>query len=406
MMLEQIDQEMRKRHVQAIIVFGETTLADPNFTYVAGRTLARGGVYVKRVGQKPILVTSNLDIGTARKSGRVERIETFTQWGLEKLSARFGRTEALPRLLDEILRKKRVKGRVVLCGRNDLASGTYLIDRLRRLGVRVSGESSPTILEAARETKDRKEIEEIRSVGKKTARVVTAISDTLKSMKRKRGHLAIGKRCATVGAVKNLVSSNLAAEGLTAPEGTIFAVGVSSADPHNSGISTDEIREGKLIVFDIFPQADSGYWFDLTRTFTVGRASSKDRRLYEAVYEAQTECLGFIKAGVTGEAAMSKACDVIERRGYRTIRDAYQGKATNIYSGFIHSLGHGVGLTIGERPYLSFLSKEPLKSGQVVTVEPGVYLPGYGGARVEDTVLITSKGIDNLTSVDKEFELS
>jgi Xaa-Pro aminopeptidase len=218
--------------------------------------------------------------------------------------------------------------------------------------------------------------------------------------------LAIGKRRATVGAVKALILSNLAAEGLTAPEGTIFAVGPSSADPHNSGIRTDEIKEGKLIVFDIFPQAESGYWFDLTRTFIVGRASLKDRRLYEAVHEAQTECLDFMRAGTTGEAAMSKACDVIERRGYRTIRDIYQRKATNISSGFIHSLGHGVGLTIGERPYLSFLSKEPLKSGQIVTVEPGIYLPRYGGVRIEDTVLITSKGIDNLTSVDKEFELT
>ena len=73
--------------------------------------------------------------------------------------------------------------------------------------------------------------------------------------------------------------------------------------------------------------------------------------------------------------------------------------------GFIHSLGHGVGLTIGERPYLSLQSTDPLKSGNVVTVEPGVYLPKFGGVRIEDTVQITAKGYENLSETRKEFEL-
>jgi len=78
---------------------------------------------------------------------------------------------------------------------------------------------------------------------------------------------------------------------------------------------------------------------------------------------------------------MDRACRVIEQRGYRTVREIFQGKAKGIPSGFTHSLGHGVGLTIGERPYLTFLSKDPLRKSQVVTVEPGVYLPRYGGVR-------------------------
>jgi Xaa-Pro aminopeptidase len=97
---------------------------------------------------------------------------------------------------------------------------------------------------------------------------------------------------------------------------------------------------------------------------------------------------------------------MIEQAGYRTVREIYKGKSKSLASGFSHSLGHGVGLTIGERPFLSFLSKDLLKSGQVVTVEPGVYLPRYGGVRIEDTVVITPQGIDNLASVDKELELS
>jgi len=128
--------------------------------------------------------------------------------------------------------------------------------------------------------------------------------------------------------------------------------------------------------------------------------------MYETVQQAQGDALDYLRAGVTGEASMNRACDVIEHAGFQTVRRIYSGKEKRITSGFIHSLGHGVGLTIGERPYLSFNSRAPLKEGEVVTVEPGVYLPGYGGVRIEDTVLIKSKGIENLTPVEKEIELA
>lgn len=406
-MFNQLDGEMQRRGVQAIVAFGATTLADPDLTYVVGGQLARGGIYFKRAGSSPLLLVSNLDLGSARKAGGVRRIQTFSQWGIEKLAAKYGgRDKALPRLIANVLKKERVKRKVVLAGRNDLASGTDLVGRLKRLGVKVIGEQSPTILEVARETKTQHEMDELRHVGRKTSSVVNAVFETLRNLKRKRGHLQLGKERATVGSVKRLISVKLAEEGVTAPEGTIFAIGPSGADPHNSGIPSQEIKEGKLIVFDIFPQAESGYWCDLTRTFVVGRADAKSRRLYDTVFEAQSECLGMLRQGTTGEEAMLKACEVIERRGYRTIREIFQGKAKSIPSGFNHSLGHGVGLTIGERPYLGFLSKEPLKKRQVVTVEPGIYFPGYGGVRIEDTVAITSRGVDPLAHVEKELELA
>ncbi len=406
-MIEQLDAEMRERKIHAVVVLGDTTLADPDLTYVVGGNLPRGGVFIKRIERDPLLVVSSLDIGTARKLGRVKRIQTFTDWGLEKLAKKHGgREKAFSHLLSVILKKERVKGNVALYGRNDLASGINLADHLRKLGVKVTGERSPTILEAARETKSHQEIEELRRVGRKTAKVVTEAFETLRNMKRKRGHLQLGRRRATIGLVKSLISSKLAGEDLIAPEGTIFAMGASSADPHNMGVRGQEIKERRLIVFDIFPQAETGYWFDLTRTFVVGRADRKAKRLYETVYEAQNVSLDFLRGGVTGDQAMAKACDVIEQRGYRTVREIFEGKTKSLSSGFNHSLGHGVGLTIGERPYLSFLSKEPLKSGQVVTVEPGVYLPKYGGVRIEDTVMLTSRGVEVLASVEKELELS
>jgi len=400
-----IDAEMERKDIQGLIVLGDTTFANPDLTYVVGRNLARGGIYFKRAHCKPLLLTSLLDIENARE-GTVKNVHTFTDYGFEKLLLEYGQAEAYLRLIHVVLAQLGVTGKVIIGGRNDLAWGTHLIDRLRTLGVNISGESPPTILEVARATKGADELDEIREVGSKTSKVVSKVLHKLRSAKSKRGHLLLEGEVATVGNVKRFISAQLAIEGLTAPEGTIFATGSSSADPHNSGIPSAEIKEHKLIVFDIFPQSESGYWFDLTRTFVIGSADKRARALFDAVHDAQESALATLRNGLPSQLAMSEACDVIEKYGFRTVRDIYDGRTKKISTGFIHSLGHGVGLTIGERPYLSLQNPDPLRTGNVVTVEPGVYLPKFGGVRIEDTVRITTDGFENLSNTRKEFELS
>jgi len=406
-MIGDIDSEMRSKRIDGIVVFGDTTLADPDLTYVAGGVLPRGGTYYKKLGRPPLLVVSNLDYGSARRAGKVKRIQTLTQWGYERLVKRFDqRGDAFPHLISQILKAEGVRGKVVLFGRNDVAKGLLLAEKLRRYGVKVAGQQSPTILEAARDRKDSKELEEIRNVGTKTAKVVNGVLQALRNAKEKRGHLEIGRKRATVGLIKFMIASKLARENLSASEGTIFAIGPSGADPHSAGVDAARIKKGKLIVFDIFPQAETGYWYDMTRSFVVGRADARARKMYEAVRDAQMSSLDYLRAGITGHAAMELSCEIIERSGYRTVREIFQGKTKSLSTGFIHSLGHGVGLTIGESPYLSLASKDALRSGEVVTVEPGVYFPGYGGVRIEDTVAVRSKGVDILAKVEKELELN
>jgi len=406
-MIEDLDASMQAGGIDGIVGYGESTLSDPDLTYVVGGALARGGFYFKKCGRAPLLLVSNLDYGSARRAGRVKRVQTFSDWNYEKLQKKYpDRYEASARLVANILRSERITGKVVLFGRNDLARGLRFARILTRLGIRIEGQRSPTIVEAARDTKERFEVDYLREVGKKTGKIVDEVANLLRNSKEKRGHLQIKGKPATVGLIKSTIASTLAMEELIAPEGTIFAPGSSGADPHNVGDSSTEIKKGKLIVFDIFPQAENGYWSDLTRTFVVGRADSRARKMYAVVQQAQFDALDHLKAGVTGEASMNRACDVIERGGFETVRSLYSGRKKSVSRGFIHSLGHGVGLTIGESPYLSFNSRTYLKAGEVVTVEPGVYRPGYGGVRIEDTVLIRSKGIENLTPIEKELELS
>jgi len=406
-MLIDIDKEMQARGVDGIIVLGDTTLANPDLTYVVGGSLARGGIYFKRIGNDPLLLTSNLDVATARKYQIVKQTKTFTDFGYEKLTAKHGRDNAYPRLIKMILDQLGIRGKVALFGRSDLAGGIYLADQLRKIGVRIVGEKSPTILESARETKTTNEMLLIRDIGRKTGRIVDHTIDTLRNLQNRSGHLYSGKQRATVGLVKEWIAIALAKEGLIAPEGTIFAPGAASADPHNAGNPRQELKPGKPIVFDIFPQSERGYWFDLTRTFVLGRADAKTIKLFETVKEAQVAALESMKESASCKQVMMNACKVIELNGYRTLRELYRGETTNVTSGFIHSLGHGVGLTIGERPYLSLLSTERLTNNQVVTVEPGIYLPGFGGVRIEDTVAITRNGVDIMGTVHQdELEVS
>lgn len=406
-MIEGLNDEMVRRGLDGIVGFGETTLADPDLTYVVGGVLPRGGFFFKKVGRPPLLVISSLDYGSARRHGRVKRVETLTQWGYEGLLRKYANRDAAnARLIVSVLKREKVRGKVALFGRNDLAKGLHLAHALERSGVNLAVEGSLTVLEASRDTKSQDELKKIRDVASRTASVVHHVLRLLRSARSKRGHLEVHGKRATVGLIKSVIRSKLAEADLVAPEGTIFATGASGADPHNMGVPAAEIKRGQLVVFDIFPQGESGYWFDLTRTFLVGRASAKTRKMFEAVLDAQESAFDHLRAGVTSDSVMGVACDAIERAGFNTVRALYQGKVRKISAGFTHALGHGVGLTIGESPYLSFGNRTPLKSGEVVTVEPGIYLPGYGGVRLEDTVLIKSKGIENLAHLDKELELT
>ena len=126
--------------------------------------------------------------------------------------------------------------------------------------------------------------------------------------------------------------------------------------------------------------------------------------MYESVLEAQTLALDQVKEKVPCNEVMLNVCTLFERRGYPTVKQLVSGGKAARSRGFIHSLGHGVGLTIGERPYLSLFAKDQLRKGAVVTVEPGLYDPRHGGVRLEDIMVVGSPS-ENLTSLPRELEI-
>ena len=157
-------------------------------------------------------------------------------------------------------------------------------------------------------------------------------------------------------------------------------------------------------MFDIFPSEPDGYWHDCTRTYTFSSPQRKLKEMYDAVLEAQTSALDMVREQVPCSEMMVKVCELFEKKGYPTVRLIAKGNKEARVRGFMHGLGHGVGLTIGERPYLTLYGKERLRKNSVVTIEPGLYDPKVGGVRIEDIVVVGSP-LENLTHLPKDLQI-
>ena len=168
---------------------------------------------------------------------------------------------------------------------------------------------------------------------------------------------------------------------------TIVASGPNSSMPH-AVPGNRKLQNGDFVTMD-FGCNYEGYCSDMTRTVVIGRADDKQREIYGVVLEAQLAAIDAIKAGVTGCGIHNIAADIIAKAGYGEY--------------FGHGLGHSVGLFIHEVPMFSPRVNEEIPEGAVLTVEPGIYLPGFGGVRIEDMGAVTKDGYDNFTHSPKEL---
>lgn len=171
---------------------------------------------------------------------------------------------------------------------------------------------------------------------------------------------------------------------------TIVASGERSALPH--GVASERvIGSNEFVKMDFGALMMNGYCSDITRTVVMGEPTAKHREIYDIVLEAQLHALDQLRPGMTGREADALCRDIISRYGYG--------------DQFGHSTGHGLGMEVHEAPRLSKLSDTILEPGMVVTVEPGIYIPGFGGVRIEDDVVITESGMRRLTESSKEFTI-
>ena len=249
-------------------------------------------------------------------------------------------------------------------------------DRLaEKLGERATLVGVSGLVEGLRRVKDAEEI----------ARIAAAAEMADAALRRVVGEGLEGR---TERDVALALEQDMRRRGASRPSfDTIVAAGPNGALPHAKPRDV-EIRRGDLVVIDWGGVLD-GYCSDCTRTFSIGEPSPEAREVYELVLEAQLAGLHAVRAGVGGRAVDDTARAIIDNAGHG--------------EHFGHGLGHGVGIEVHEGPRLSQRSHDELVPGNIVTVEPGVYLPGRFGVRIEDLVAVTDQGCDVLTSLSKEL---
>jgi Xaa-Pro aminopeptidase len=204
----------------------------------------------------------------------------------------------------------------------------------------------------------------------------------------------------TVEQVKSAMNVVFAEHG-TVSDDFIVAPGAQGAVGHDMG--SGPIGAGVPVVIDIFPRDNESFMYcDMTRTFVMGDVPDDVREWHRLTKEALDRAISEIREGADGSAINGVACDIFEAAGYPTQRTKKAGETLS--DGFFHGLGHGVGLEVHEAPGLGLSAESPLRAGDVVTVEPGLYRQGYGGVRLEDLVLVTKDGAENLTDYPYDLE--
>jgi Xaa-Pro aminopeptidase len=193
--------------------------------------------------------------------------------------------------------------------------------------------------------------------------------------------------------LKAAVSAAFLEHGCSA-EVFVVAHGPQAAIGHHAG--EGEIRAGEPVVVDLWPRDNaSSCWADMTRTFVVGEVPAEVAEWQALCREALERALAELRPGVTGKELFDTVCDLFEAAGQPTQRTKAEGEVLD--RGFYHALGHGVGLEVHELPLLNLLGHQPLVAGDVIAIEPGLYRPELGGVRLEDLVLVTEGGSENLT---------
>jgi len=270
-------------------------------------------------------------------------------------------------------------------------------ERLRAAGVELTVDQA--VFDDRRRVKSEAEIAGIRRAQRAAEAGMSACVDLLRRAGGN-GVLEVDGRPLTVELVKEHVEATFAQHGVTADE-FIVARGAQAAAGHDMG--SGPIARGESIVIDVWPRdRESACFADMTRTFVVGEPSDELREYHRLTREALELSLPLVRPGVDGREVHDAVCDHFEAHGYRTTRSKATGEV--LRDGFIHGLGHGVGLEVHELPSIGRVG-DVLVAGDVITIEPGLYRAGYGGVRLEDLLLVTEDGYENLTDFPYEMEL-
>ena len=409
-MKSDLDALMQAAGLDAILVFGSAEENPPMYYFVGGGHVSNA-LLIKKMGEEPVLFYNDMERDEAAKSSlnTVSFSEYPTSDFMEQANGDMQAAFALR--FQKILSNYGLSsGRVAVYGKVEFSQLFSFIMRLAKLMPELEfvGESGveSTILRA-RETKDDREVERMRKIGAITTTVVRMVQEYITACPVREDEVLLKEDGSplTIGDVKSKIALWLAERGAVDSEGVIFAIGRDAGVPHSVGNPSDVMTLGKTIVFDIFPaEKGGGYFYDFTRTWSLGYATPEAQELYDQVYEIYNQVVENLDLNASFVDYQRMTCEYFESKGHKT-----QLSSNAPLDGYVHSLGHGVGLNIHERPGSSLTagSENLLKPGVVVTIEPGLYYPEKGmGFRIEDTYWVRPDGkIEMLAEYPYDFVL-
>lgn len=370
----------------ALLLFS-TGSHDPDFRYACGMDIEQG-LYVSFAEGDDWLVVPRLELERAQAQARVGRISDRAELGwTEDFEPHAAWVEVAARVLAERSCKAvRVSPRL---------PAVYFVQLQRRgLDIEVAEELFPQ-----RRRKSAQEAAWIRDAQRAAEAACLEIIRCLAAAEPAAdGILFLEGRPLSSERLRSRAQMVLGELGHSAAE-VIVAGPPDSALPHLRG--TGPIRVGGPVVIDLAPRGEAGYHGDLTRTLVPGGAGAQVRSMHEACLAALESALACLRAGVDGREVHRTVCRVLVERGYGTTTTGFEGSPDG--PRMTHATGHGVGLEVHETPPLRDRSF-PLQAGDVVAVEPGLYLPGLGGVRVEDTGMVTAEGFENFTSLPRSLD--
>ena len=346
-------------------------------------------IFIEKRGRRT-LVMSDLEIDRAKDQASVDKVLAYSDY-VRRLGAKTKTAPVLADVLLEIFRDLKVSSVSV--------PSTFplgLADQLRRKRVRVVAQPDPFWTD--REIKTAEEVRDIAdSLRAAEAGIEAGIAAVRRTLIGKDGYLYLDGTQLTSEILKRVINTTIMSLGFV-PSHSIVASGDQCVDPHNEG--SGPIRENSSIIMDIFPRSQkTGFFGDITRTVVRGKASDRLKHAYRCVQEGQEIGFRRIRDGVNAYDIHMEILNHFKSEGFET------GPKDGRMQGFFHGTGHGLGLDIHEAPGINARHATRLRTGHVVTVEPGLYYTGMGGVRLEDVVLVSKTGCANLVNLPKVLEV-
>ena len=372
-----------RRSGAAPIVLIPSGDSDADFIYATGFGV-EAGLYIRYSDKDEVLIVSPLEADRARAEAKVANVvedrEVYAKNAWAQLAARLLRERGIT--------QARVTAQLAAAHLEDLR------------GAGIDAQVDRTLFVAERRRKTEQEAAAIQEAQSAAESAVVAVVRELAKAEIRDGLLWSNGGPLTSEKLYARAQFALGELGFTCPE-MIIAGSPGSALPHYRGVG--QIMANAPVIIDIFPTSRQTHFNgDLTRTVVVGEIPEEVRRMHAAVLQALDAGIETIAGGVRGKDAHFAVAQVLVDRGFGTTTEGFEGPEGAARMN--HSTGHGVGLEVHEEPGLRASNDEPLEEGDVVTVEPGLYLLGLGGVRIEDTGMVTKNGFKNFTTLTRSLD--